>query len=288
MKRAVTALAGFLLALVAAGCGGSQRASAPPGTATAQPTTTATIGTSTTTGPPATQAVRIYLLRNDQVTPVAREVQPTQAVARAALTELIDGPTGQESGDGLATDVPADAKVHGLEIDSGVATVDFDAAFARGAEATIARRLAQVVFTLTQFPTVTSVRFEQDGAPLPVVDGNGVPLQHPPTRADYEPLTPPILIESPLPGETVRSPVAVRGTAVAFEATFQTEVVDAGGAVVGKQTVTASTGAPERGTFDVTIPVQARAGPIRLVAYEDNQGSGQRMHVVTVPLRLGP
>jgi len=290
MRRAPAVLAALLLPLLVTACGGAQRSSALPTTTTATTTTGATTATTTGTTPqPGTQTLRIYLLRGGTVTPVAREVPPTQAVARAALTALVAGPTGSEQADGLSTDVPAEARLRNVTVANGVATVDFDAAFARGAEATIARRLAQVVFTVTQFPSVTSVRFEQDGAPLPtVVDGNGVPLQHPASRADYEAITPPILIESPLPGQTVSSPIDVRGSAIAFEATFQTEVVDASGAVLGKQTVTASEGAPARGSFSVTVPVQAQPGPVRLIAYEDNQATGRRMHVVTVPLQLGP
>src|SRR5581483_11497357 len=116
-------------------------------------------------------------------------------------------------------------------------------------------------FTLTQFPSVTSVRFEQDGSPLPgFVDANVVPLSRPVTRADYEPLAPAILIESPLPGQTVTSPIAVSGSAVAFEATFQLEVRDAAGDVIGHATATASEGGPARGTFSVSVPVHGAAG----------------------------
>src|SRR5262249_11155287 len=53
--------------------------------------------------------------------------------------------------------------------------------------------LAQIVYSLTTFPTVRSV------------NGN--------TRADVEKLVPPILVEHPSPGESVTSPVNVSGTA---------------------------------------------------------------------------
>lgn len=288
MRRALLAAVTLLAVGALAGCGSSTaNRAAPPTTTQGTPSAPATTATSTTTAP-GTETVRVYLLRAGDVTPVARQIEPTQAVARAALEQLLAGPSGDERSAGLATDVPSDAKLEGVTIGGGVATVDLDAAFVRGAEATIAPRLAQVVYTVTQFPTVSAVRFEQDGAPMPgVVDGHGIPLERPATRTDYEALTPAILIESPLPGETVTSPIQLRGSAVAFEATFQAEVVDASGAVVGRQTVTASEGAPARGTFAATVPVtHAATGPVQLVAYEDNQGTGARMHVVTVPLHL--
>lgn len=287
MRPALVTTFALLAVAALAGCGGSgssaRRATTTQATSTQAPATTATTTASST------QTLRIYLLRDGLVSPVARRVEATEAVAHAALTELVAGPTGDEQANGLTTDVPAAAKLLGLTVSDGVATANFDDAFARGAEATIALRLAQVVYTLTQFPTIASVRFEQNGSPLPgLVDGHGIPVDRAVRRSDYEAQTPPILVESPLPGQSVTAPIAISGTAVAFEATFQTEVVDAQGSVVGRQTVTASAGGPARGTFSASVPVHAAPGPIRLVAYEDNQGTGQRMHVVTVPLQLAP
>jgi hypothetical protein len=44
-------------------------------------------------------------------------------------------------------------------------------------------RIAQVVYTLTQFPTVTGVRFAINGQGKTVI--GGVPVQSPQTRAMY-------------------------------------------------------------------------------------------------------
>ena len=49
-------------------------------------------------------------------------------------------------------------------------------------------RLAQVVYTLTQFPTVSAVRFSLDGAPVDVFSSEGIVLDHPVGRTDYEDL----------------------------------------------------------------------------------------------------
>ena len=66
--------------------------------------------------------------------------------------------------------------------------------------------LAQIVYTLTQFPTVESVE----------IDGESY------TRADFEEQTPSVLVESPLPFEEVTSPLRATGTANTFEATSTT------------------------------------------------------------------
>jgi hypothetical protein len=272
-----------LLGVVAAGCGGGSRPAAA--------TTASEPAGRSTTAPAATVAaslvVRAYLLRDGVVAPVGRVVPRTQAVARAALEQLIQGPTAAERDAGLATDVPSGVTVLGLTVAGGTAVVDLSRPFARGGEATISPRLAQVVYTLTQFPTISRVRFELDGDPLTgVTDGHGEILDHPPGRAEYEDLTPPLLVESPLPGETVTSPLRISGTANAFEATFQAEIDDAAGRVLAHRTVMATSGSGQRGTFDESIPYTGD-GAGRLVVYEDSAENGSRIHQVEIPLTLG-
>ena len=69
-------------------------------------------------------------------------------------------------------------------------------------------RLAQVVFTLTQFPTVDGVNFKLDGKAIDVLGGEGIIIDHPMSRADYEDMSPAILVESPTVGNSVSSPCA--------------------------------------------------------------------------------
>jgi germination protein M len=274
-----------LLAGVLAGCG-SQKTSVETDTG---PTTSAaeTGTTASTTAPTLNRTTfRVYLLRNGQVAPVRSEVEPTRAVARAALEQLIAGPTADERAAGLTTDVPADAAVRGLTIADGTATVDLSREFTAAAEASISLRLAQVVFTLTQFPSVSSVSFEVEGQPLPTTDGIGQPLDRPAQRSDYEALTPPLLVESPLPGDMVTSPLRLSGTANAFEATFQAKLLGASGQELARRTVTATSGSGERGTFDATLAFQGEPGALELVVWEDSAENGKPIHVVEVPLRL--
>jgi germination protein M len=133
--------------------------------------------------------------------------------------------------------------------------------------------LAEVVYTLTQFPTVKRVEI------------NGKRY----TRADFEDVTPAILVESPLPGETVTSPLRATGTANTFEATFEYDLVDADGKVIAHHFVTATSGSGTRGTFDFTAPFHVdRPGPGKLVVYERSAENGARIHVSEIPLRLAP
>lgn len=77
-------------------------------------------------------------------------------------------------------------------------------------------RIAQVVYTLAQFPTVTSVQFKVDGQGVTVL--GGVPVQSPQTTGMYDGYLPAITVQNPAIGEQVSSPVTVSGTADVFEA----------------------------------------------------------------------
>jgi hypothetical protein len=154
--------------------------------------------------------------------------------------------------------------VTSLTISDGTAHVDL-------ARAPTELERARIVFTLTEFPTVQ--RVEIGGRVL--------------TRTDVDMLAPPIVVTEPQPGDTVSSPVRVRGSADTFEATFQIDVVDRTGTVVAHRTVTATSGSGERGTYDVSIPYAgAESGPGRVVAYEDSAADGSRIHVVETPVVL--
>lgn len=130
---------------------------------------------------------------------------------------------------------------------------------------------AEIVYTLTQYPAVQRVDV-----------GGRTGL----TRADVESFAPPILIESPAAGATVPAAFRVSGSASVFEATFVLELV-AGGKVETRQTVTASTGAPERGTFEATVRAHV-TGPASLVAYAPSAENGQPQHRVEVPVTITP
>ena len=240
-------------ALLVAGCGGGDDESSSTDTAT-------------TTAPAETIALRVYFLRDGRVWPVAREAEETKAVASAALEELLAGPTGQEVADlDLSTAIPSGTELDSLEITDGVATVELSAEMPDAA-------LAQVVYTLTQYPTVSSVE----------IDGKSY------TRADFEDRTPLILVESPLAFEDVVSPLRVTGTANTFEATFNYELTDTDGLIVDKNFVTATSGSGTRGTFDFTtdpftVPFD---GVGSLIVFEFSAEDGSRVNLVEIPLRM--
>jgi germination protein M len=270
MRRLTLVLAATL---VVAGCGTSHRQTVTEtrtvtvATPTTTPTaTTSTTGTSTVA---ASTTFRVYFLRDGKVAPVARTVPATQAVATAALRALTNGPSADERRLGFTTAVPAGRDTPPVIVANGVATLPLPPNVTRP-------ELAQIVYTLTQFATVRAVRSSRMLGDTPAL-----------TRARFEDLTPPILVESPLPGQTAASPLEVRGTANTFEATFNLEMRNSSGVPVSTRFVTASSGSGERGTFDTTISFPRTGGPLTLVAYEQSAANGKRIHVVRIPLQEG-
>jgi hypothetical protein len=244
------------LPLLAAACGGtveagSTSAPAPP------PATTSTAPPPPATTTPAETSVVAYFLRDGLVAPVRIRVPATRAVGAAALKALFDGPPA-----GYETAIPAGAQLRSLAIDGGVATATVSDEL-RGADA-VAQ--AQIVYTLTQFPSVGGVGLRLADAPLPLTGDGGEPLTEPATRSDYEQETPRILVESPLPGDEVASPLRVTGTSNDYEATFQLQLVQGENELVDTF-VTATSGTGVRGTFDKTVEFDGR-GDATLVAFE--------------------
>lgn len=240
---------------------------------------------------PRTMPVAVYFLRDDKLGTAHREIviPVDKRVATATIRELLAGPNDREKDAGLTTSIPDNVDVLDLTIDdaSKVATIALSASFAPRDAAPGALAIAQIVFTLTQFPNVERVAITVAGESAPLVDGDGLPLTGPAARTDYERVTPLIFIESPVPGDHLTSPVRLWGTANTFEAEFHAEILDADGDVLAADLVVATSGNGTRGTFDVTIPVEiteSQSGTV--VVYDISARDGGRGHEVMIPVEL--
>lgn len=250
--------------LAVSGCGGDDGASSAP-----PPAETTQTHAHTTTEEEHEEpiVVSLYFLRDGQVG-LARRLAGAEGrnIGAAAVEQLLAGPSAADRSAGLTTAIPAGTRLDGLAIEEGVARVELSRPLGEAAT-------AQVVYTVTQFPSVRRVELEGE--------------QH--VRADFEAETPPILVELPAPGDEVSSPLDLSGTANTFEATFQAEVVDEGGRVVGKRFVTATSGSGTRGTYSAKLPFTVDSGgPGKLVVYELSAEDGSRIHETEIPLELIP
>lgn len=268
--------------------------STPPATAAspsspvvspASPSPSASASPDTTTEPGT--IISVYFLRGQFVGAAHRTVAVTNAPATAALRELLMGPTAEEAAAGLHTQIPAATRLLGLRIHDGLAVVDLSGDFAAGVDPVEDRgRLAQIVYTLTQFPTVDGVKFRIDGEPLVFRSPEGAPLTRAQTRRSFEDVTPAVFVERPAVGDTVSSPLVVSGTANTFEAQFMIRIRAADGAVLREESAMATSGSGTRGTFNETVTFSTESAGIVLEVYESSAASGLPIHLVKIPLPL--
>ena len=219
--RTLVALLGLFAAVALAGCGSDHAVSL------GKPGATATTSTAPeqTGSKPSQLSLEVWFTRDNGLVAVRRTHPPTQLVATAAMKALLDGPTADERSAGLTSSVPPGTRLLGIGIRDGLATVDLTSEYQSGGGAlSMQTRLGQVVYTLTQFPTVQKVRFRLDGSPVNVFSSEGIVLDHPVGRSDYADLLPAIVVDRPAPGDRVTSPATVSGTADVFEANVTVEI----------------------------------------------------------------
>jgi len=280
------------VALVLAGLLGTACGATAPSGPGASSTTTATVPTTTgvPTTVPVSTTVALYFLRGPYLGVAHRTLVTGSTPGTSALTALLDGPTGIEAGAGLSTAVPAGSALRGLTISGGVATVDLNGAFAMpGAPESELGRVAQVVYTLTQFPSVQSVAFEIGGMRPTMFASGAVSLRRPLGRTDVLAALPAILVESPAVGDSLHGSLRLKGLANVFEAQFNMQLVDADGNVLLDHPVHASAGSGTWGTFDVTFPVTVKAPVMTtLRVFDVSAKDGSPMDEIDLHLPAGP
>jgi spore germination protein GerM len=209
---------------------------------------------------------------------VHRAVPRTAAVATAAMEQLLSGPTFEERAHDLrlgtiGTLIPEGTRLLGIAIENGIASVDLSGEFVSGAALgeDVARawawRLAQVTYTLTQFPTVQSVSFKVDGKPTVAIEGHeGAPIERA-TRSAYFDQLPAIFVDEPAWGAAITDSLTVSGIAQigALEPQFEAALVDpATDEIIVQQKVRPACGEgcwqpPGGGGFEIQFSIPAGA-----------------------------
>jgi spore germination protein GerM len=153
---------------------------------TASTPTTKTTPTTKPAAAPAKTRFEVYFVRDEKLVAAQRSIDYTPGVGKAAVAHLLVGPTASETGAGLSSAIPAGVKLNGLVIKDKVATVDLSGGFALGGGSlSMHLRLGQLVYTLTQFPTVDRVELKLDGRQVTALGGEGLLLGGPVSRADW-------------------------------------------------------------------------------------------------------
>jgi hypothetical protein len=269
--------------LTMAGCGPANSGSlgsAPQGS----PAASHSPSQSPSSGPAASAAatarkltVQVWLVRGNRLFAATRARPAEITTGRLALAALAEGVTPAERAAGVRTGIAPGADF-GLSLAGGVATVDPPEDFYAGGQDAVRMRQAQVVYTLTQYPTIKSVAFAA-----------GRVKAAPVTRAAYAGLLPPIVVVSPSVGTRVGSPALISGSADVFEATVSVRILDADGAEIATRFTSATSGSGTRGTYSVAVPytvASQQAGTIEV--FEVSAKDGTRLNAVKIPVTLTP
>jgi len=176
----------LLVAVVAAalcGCGVSTQRSPE---AITLPAPRATVSTVPSSGP---ALESVFLVHGSALQAVRRRTS-TSGDVRQVLELLAVGPSVAEARDGLRTALaPQTISVLSLS-DSGVLTLGVTRQFTGVVGADQLLAVAQVVWTVSQFPWVHRVRFLTGGQALEVPTDRGL-VERAVTRADYRTVAPP-------------------------------------------------------------------------------------------------
>lgn len=259
-------------------------------TSSAPSSTSSTSSTSTTQPAPATTSLAVYFVRGNYLGVAHRSVAYTTSVGTAAVGALVGGTNPAERAEGLTSAVPSGSILLGLSISAGRATVNLNAAYATaGTPSSELNRIAQVVFTLTQFPTVKSVNFQINGStPLTFASG-AVDLNRALGRSDVLGALPAILVENPAVGDVLHGSLHLSGMANVYEAQFRVQLIDGSGHVLVDQPVMATAGTGTWGTFDTTYRFTAPAATTStLRVYDLSAKDGSPQDEVDLHLTAGP
>lgn len=217
----------------------------------------------------------VYLIREIHTIP------HTKQVANAAMQELIKD---------KKSILPPGTKILGINIENGLATVDFseevlDANLGSSGEAL---GIQSIVNTLTDLPNIEKVSFQVNGR----TDGRAqdwwghVGLYKQPFTKDYSKVyKPAIWVTHPSPHQVVGVPLLVKGSALVFEGTVNARLLDSNGKVLA-ETYTTTSGAPVRGDFAMSIkfdPPSSGEGVLEVFDYSSKDGNPQ--DIVSIPVQ---
>jgi hypothetical protein len=215
---------------------------------------------------------------------------PTDSRAGFWLDFLLGGPMGahQEAGD--TTAIPEGTKLLRVMRNGSTLFVDLSSEFeSGGGSLSMQMRIAQVVYTATQFAGVDSVRIMIDGEMVDAIGGEGIIVAEPLTRRDFQDLAPNIVVEQPRPGQELSSGDTVSGFANVFEANVSINVVDENGKKLMETFTTATCGTGCWGEFTQALEFTVdheQEGRLTVLTYSAEDGSPQ--DEVSIPVRLIP
>lgn len=290
MKKLVIAAAlGTLLTACNGGAESTTTTTAPTTTTTEATTTTAP--TTTTTNSVYSEQVVVYVLDNSGsngfrqgpfLYPISVPPITGSTLTGATLETLL-------AISGFDTAIPEGTTVEEVTQDGSTVAVDLSDEFeSGGGSASMFARLAQLTFTLTRIDGIDGVLLVENGSPVSVFSSEGIVLDGPMVRADFEDQLPGILVDFPAAGETVPDTFDISGVAAAFEGVFQLEVLEGNTILFAPDFVSTDSGIGF-GSFAVEAVTGAAPGTnLTIRVWENSAEDGSVISERFVPVTVEP
>lgn len=290
MKKLVIAAAlGTLLTACNGGAESTTTTTAPTTTTTEATTTTAP--TTTTTSSVYSGQVVVYVLDDSGsngfrqgpfLYPISVPPISGSTLTGATLETLL-------AISGFDTAIPEGTTVEEVTQDGSIVAVDLSDEFeSGGGSASMFARLAQLTFTLTRIDGIDGVLLVENGSPVSVFSSEGIVLDGPMVRADFEDQLPGILVDFPAAGEIVPATFDISGVAAAFEGVFQLEVLEGNTIVFAPEFVSTDSGIGF-GSFDVEAVTGAAPGTnLTIRVWENSAEDGSVISERFVPVTVEP
>jgi spore germination protein GerM len=144
-----------------------------------------------------TQKTTVYVFfvkqENDRtiIQPVKRKIKYYGRIENkieTAMKELLKGPTEEEKKNGFSTSLNENTRILNLSIEGDTVNLDFSKDVEEGGGTLLMEtRIAQIVYTSTQFPGIERVRFLIEGKTINYFSGEGITIvEKPISREDLK------------------------------------------------------------------------------------------------------
>lgn len=206
------------------------------------------------------------------------------------LETLLAGVPGPYAEAGDTTTIPEGTELLGIDFRGDALYVDLSSEFeSGGGSLSMQMRIAQIVYTATQFEGVDAARITIEGEMVDTIGGEGIMVDRPLTRRDFEGFAPNIVVEEPRPGQEFSSGDVITGFANVFEANVSINVEDADGKTLVETFTTATCGSGCWGDFTQALDFkldERQEGRINVLTYSAEDGSPQDQ--ISIPVMLVP
>lgn len=130
-------------------------------------------------------------IEEHKLVPIEREISYYGDITKKVketIEQLIEGPNIDEKQNGFFTCIPPETRILNINLDKGnrILYIDFSKEIEQGGGTlSMETRIAQIVYTATQFPEVESVRFLIEGKMVDYFSGEGITIVEHPIKREH-------------------------------------------------------------------------------------------------------